>query len=166
MKIYIPLCSVVLLCLGCMSKSDRLANELKTKNDFQQMVQAQKFKIYTAVFIKQGSMREISNELTFHTRLVLTKDQFENNENLSSDLKYGVDSAFILLNKNDTIWPSYVMPVANGQPLNPQFIVAFNKSEITDVLQVKFKAAIKSMSIQSDSGIIFNLNRVNSLYKQ
>ena len=166
MKIYIPLCFVVLLCFSCMSKSERLVNELKNKKDFQQMVQAQKFKMYTAVFTEPDSMQEINHELTFHTRLVLTKDQFENNKNLSTDLKYGVDSAFLLLNKNDTIWPSYVMPVANGQPLNPQFIVAFNKSEIIDILQVKFKAAIKSLSTRSDSGIIFNFNRVNSLYKQ
>lgn len=167
MKIYIPLCSVVLLCFSCMSKSERMNNEyLKNKKDFQQMVQAQKFKMYTGVFIKPGSLQETNNELIFQTRLIITKDQFEKNKNLSTDLKYRVDSAFILLNKNDTIWPAYVMPVANGQPLNPQFIVSFNSSEIREVLQVKFIAAIKSISTSSDSGIIFNLNRGNSLYKQ
>ena len=166
MRIIIPLYSLLLLCFGCAGKSERIKKEyLKNKKDFQQMAHAQKFKMYTEVFINPDSIKETDNELTFQTRLFLTKDQFDNNKNLSTDLKYGVDSAFILINKNDTIWPSYVMPVANGQSLNPGFIVAFDRSELRDALQVEFKAAIKSLITGSDSGIIFNLTKINSLYK-
>jgi hypothetical protein len=158
MKTFISIYSILLLCCSCVSKSGEKNKELK-------MVKAQKFKMSAQLFIQSKDNEADDNVLRFQTKLFLSKEQFEQSKTLGQDLQYGVDSAFVLLIKTDTIWPSYVMPVANGQLLNPQFIVAFDRSKLSGSETVQFKAAIKSLVSHNDSGVFFNLTKINSQYK-
>lgn len=64
--------------------------------------------------------------VTFKARLFLTQDLGSGVPDLSRTLQYNVDSLFCITASGDTLWPDYVMPVANGQRLQPEYLVAFS----------------------------------------
>jgi hypothetical protein len=166
MKITICIC-IMAMCWGCLSKTERIKKQYSdNRKEFQQELQTKNFKMITEVFIKPDSVDfKHDKDLIFKTRIMLDKEQLENDKSLSAALQYGIDSAFFLQNEKDIIWPAYVMPVANGQPLNPEFIVAFEREKLSGSNKVEFKAAIRSISTANDSGIVFNLTKINRLYK-
>lgn len=146
------------LCCGCISKQGQQKEAKST-------VKAQNYKMLAQIFVQAKSAQSDDNTLRFQTRLSLTKQQFDENKTLQHDLQYGVDSAFVLVSRNDTIWPSYVMPIGNGQMLTPQFIVAFDKAKLSGSESVHIKAAIRSLVSPTDSGIFFNLGKIGVQYK-
>jgi hypothetical protein len=159
MKIYISIYAMVLLCCSCVSKS------AKTNKESNQMIEAQNYKMLAQLFPSQQTDGTTVTELLFQAKLFLSKEQFEQHKELAKQLQYQVDSAFVLLAKNDTVWPSYVVPVANGRSLNPQFIVSFDRSKLSGFDKVQFKTAIKSLVTNNDSGVYFNLTKINRQYK-
>ncbi len=103
-------------------------------------------------------------ELVFRTRLTLDKQRFEEDRELAQNLQYGLDSAFYLVSKSDTIWPGHVLPVANGQLLSPEFLVSFDPSGIERVMSVQFQMNLKGLSTAKSSGVSFDTKTLKSLY--
>jgi hypothetical protein len=101
--------------------------------------------------------------LMFRTRLRLQKEMFQQDKELAMKLQYGVDSAFYMVSGKDTVWPAYVMPVANGQALNPEFIVAFDPQGIDRNLSVQFKMNLEGVA-QESMGVSFDTKSLKSLY--
>jgi hypothetical protein len=102
--------------------------------------------------------------LVFRTRLTLDRQRFEEDKDLVQNLQYGLDSAFYLVSKGDTIWPGHVLPVANGQLLNPEFLVSFDPAGIEQVMSVQFKTNLKGLSDAKGRGVSFDTKTLKSLY--
>lgn len=103
-------------------------------------------------------------ELVFRTRLTLDRQRFEDDKDLAQNLQYGLDSAFYLISKGDTIWPGHVLPVANGQSLNPEFLVSFDPAGIEQVMSVQFQMNLKGLSDAKGMGVSFDTKTLKSLY--
>ena len=103
-------------------------------------------------------------ELVFRTRLTLDRQRFEEDKELAQNLQYGLDSAFYLVSKSDTIWPGHVLPVANGQSLSPEFLVSFNPAGIEQVMSVQFQMNLKGLSNAKGAGVSFDTKTLKSLY--
>lgn len=118
-------------------------------------VQCKNFKIMVRQKTSPDSLRE--KHITVQAKLILSKDQFETDKNLGQSLQYGLDSAFALISARDTVWPSYVMAVANGQLTRPEFIIEFDENRENNQIYL-FKAFLKRLSVNEDKGIILNTN--------
>jgi len=103
------------------------------------------YSMMAQAMINTASEPETAGEKLFKVTVLLEKAFLENHSELTQELQYGVDSAFYVLTKNDTIWPQYVMPVANGQPLQPQFIVAFDQQPLHRAGTLTLQTTIKAL---------------------
>jgi hypothetical protein len=125
--------SIVMLLAGCASKS---------RSDKQQFAGNEKL----AVIVAPGRDKQDvdPSAITFLAAVTVTKDELQMQKSLSVDLQYGVDSSFYIMKGRDTVWPSYVMPVANGQPLRPQYIVEFERSGLENK-PIEFRSNMKGL---------------------
>lgn len=151
---------IIFTAISCNNINRKLTSESDNRN--QQMVQCKNFTMIAEEIITKDTLQQDVDHINIQTKIMLSKEQFDNNKNLSLSLQYGLDSAFILENNQDTIWPSYVMPVANGQSLNPQFIIEFPVSKEAVGNSFLFKAVLKNLSTKSDSGIVFHFLTQNN----
>lgn len=103
-------------------------------------------------------------ELSFKARLTLARQIFEEDKELAQNLQYGLDSAFYLISKGDTVWPGHVLPVANGQALNPEFLISFDPAGIDGVMSVQFQQNLKGLSAAGSMGVSFDTKTLKSLY--
>ena len=84
----------------------------------------------------------------------LRKELFEQNKELSVQLQYKLDSSFYLLQNKDTIWPAFVLPIANGQLLTPQYIIDFDQAAIKKRCTTAFKTTLGNDSLFNTSVFI------------
>ena len=98
-----------------------------------------------------------ANELLFHARFFLKKELLEQNKNFAQALQYQVDSSFYLIDAKDTLWPYYVLPVVNGQPLMPEYIVSFESKHLKDHSAIEFRSNLMN-GLLFDSSLHFSLN--------
>lgn len=166
MKIVASIC-IMVVCWGCLSKAERMKKQYPdNKKELRQELQAKKYRMVAEPFVNYDRVDpKPVNDLIFRARIILEKEQLENDKNLGAALQFGIDSAFFLENEKNIIWPAYVLPVANGQPLNPEFIVAFDRQKLSGSDEIEFKAAIQSISTIDDPGIVFNLTKISRLNK-
>ena len=99
---------------------------------------------------------EDEDALLFHVKLNLTKDKWQNERSFNDLFYQNLDSSFYLAGKQDTLWPLYVFPVANGQPLNPIYIAAFSKS-LLPAPNATFHSNIKGIEVSGPSDLVFNI---------
>lgn len=102
-----------------------------------------------------------AGEKAFKVTLLMEKAFLENHPDLSKNLQYGVDSAFYAVAKKDTVWPLYVLPVANGQPLQPQFVVAFDKQPLQKVSDITLQTNINGLEPADSLGLTLDIPKQN-----
>lgn len=125
--------SALFLLAGCVSKTGE--QKIKSNPD-------RKLSVVVAP-MRDGETID-PEAIEFVAALKISKDELEMQKSLAVDLQYGVDSSFFITKGNDTLWPAYVMPVANGQPLHPQYIVSFQRSQLNDE-GIEFRANMKGL---------------------
>lgn len=142
--------SVLFLLAGCMSKTAR-------EN---QAVQADKKLAAVIAPEKEGGENDPS-AISFIAAIRLTEEQLDMQKNLAVDLQYGVDSSFYILSGRDTLWPNYVMPVANGQPLHPQYIVGFQRPDAGHA-SIEFRANVEGLEEINNESVAFTANELKN----
>ena len=126
--------TALILLAGCISDK---AGKQKSKTDADR-----KLSVVISPARDQETMD--ADAIEFMAALTISKDELEMRKSLAVDLQYGVDSSFYIMKGRDTLWPAYVMPVANGQPLHPQYIVSFQRSELVNSA-IEFRSNMKGL---------------------
>lgn len=120
--------SLLLLCAtGCLSKSrqnlfDSTGMQRQAQRD-ERTGQAMEVRLFPAASDSSGG-------LTFKARLFLTRNLFADAPGTVRSLQYNVDSLFCIVAAGDTLWPNYVMPIANGQQLQPEYLAEFSREAV------------------------------------
>lgn len=119
--------------------------------------------LYATFFTQPGQSLNKENAFQLKAGFILRKAFLDNLPDLSKALQYQLDSAFYLIAQKDTVWPSYVLPVANGQPLHPEFIIEFNKSQLK-TSSVILQTHIEGLETSNVGGVNLEMSKINSQY--
>jgi hypothetical protein len=79
---------------------------------------------------------------------------------------YNTDSFFCMIHKGDTLWPLYVLPVANGIKTKREYVVAFPQLEAGDATnEILVMAVGLSRYYDGLQPFSFKLAKINKLEK-
>jgi hypothetical protein len=144
--------TVLVLLAGCVSDK---AGKQKSKPDPDR-------KLSVVISPARDEETTDAEAIEFMASLTISKDELEMRRSLAVDLQYGVDSSFYIMKGRDTLWPAYVMPVANGQPLRPQYIVSFQRAELLNSA-VEFRSNMKGLEeINHSEQVSFTATELNN----
>jgi hypothetical protein len=150
-----------LVVTGCSSKQPGNAVPKATASAYKKSVKGEGYRLIAEAF-PQG--HSTAGEWTFKAGLLVDKDEMAKHKALPLKLQYGVDSLFFLVHARDTLWPSYVLPVANGQPLYPQFIVGFEPvAPGKDSLLLQLRLA--ELTATEEARLLFSQQLLQRLYQ-
>jgi hypothetical protein len=103
-----------------------------------------------------------TDEWQFRSLFLLEKAWLDDHPALSKNLQYELDSAFYVIAGKDTVWPRYVLPIANGQPLKPEFIIAVEKQRLLKASIIELHTRIQDLEDPRTPGVRFEMQKINS----
>lgn len=115
--------------------------------------------LFSAADFNQEGAKNNQDERSFEITFDLEKSFLESHPGLGKELQYGIDSAFFAVTGKDTLFPLYVLPIANGQPLRPQYIVAFEAQPLAKNAQIELQTHIAELYQQGMLGLYMKMSK-------